>query len=76
MLYECKPNIIVITGDFIDAEHNDIDTALNFGKRAVQIADSYCVTGNHEDSLSQYGELKEELERAGVDVLEDESIQL
>ena len=52
MLYECKPNIIVITGDFIDAEHNDIDTALNFAKRAVQIADSYYVTGNHEDSLT------------------------
>ena len=63
ILSECEPNIIVITGDLVDAEHTDIDVALDFAKEAVQIADTYYVTGNHEASLSQYDELKAELER-------------
>lgn len=76
MLSECEPNIIVITGDIIDAGQDGIGTALNFAKGAVRIADTYYVTGNHEASLPQYGELKAGLVSAGVAVLEDESIQL
>ena len=51
ILSECEPNIIVITGDLVDAEHTDIDVALDFAKEAVQIADTYYVTGNHEASF-------------------------
>ena len=76
ILSECEPNIIVITGDLVDAEHTDIDVALDFAKEAVQIADTYYVTGNHEASLSQYDELKAELENTGVVVLEDKAMQL
>ena len=76
ILSECEPNIIVITGDLVDAEHTDIDVALDFAKEAVQIADTYYVTGNHEASLSQYDELKAELENTGVVVLEDRAMQL
>ncbi len=54
----------------------DIDVALDFAKEAVQIADTYYVTGNHEASLSQYDELKAELENTGVVVLEDKAMQL
>ena len=66
ILSECEPNIIVITGDLVDAEHTDIDVALDFAKEAVQIADTYYVTGNHEASLSQYDELKAELLAPGA----------
>ena len=76
ILSECKPNIIVVTGDLVDAEHTDIDVALDFAKEAAQIAGTYYVTGNHEGSLSQYDELKTGLESMGVVVLEDASIQL
>ena len=76
ILSECKPNIIVVTGDLVDAEHTDIDVALDFAKEAAQIAGTYYVTGNHEGSLSQYGELKTGLESMGVVVLEDTSMQL
>ena len=62
ILSECKPNIIVVTGDLVDAEHTDIDVALDFAKEAAQIAGTYYVTGNHEGSLSQYDELKTGLE--------------
>ena len=33
-LSECEPNIIVITGDLVDAEHTEIDIALDFAKEA------------------------------------------
>lgn len=48
LLSESKPDIIVITGDFVDAGHTDIDVALDFAKGAVSIAPVYYVTGNHE----------------------------
>ena len=73
---ENTPNIIVITGDLIDMNHTNMDTALDFVKNAVQIAPIYYVNGNHEAALSQYDELKEGLKSVGVIVLEDEAIQL
>ena len=73
---ENTPNIIVITGDLIDMNHTNMDTALDFVKNAVQIAPIYYVNGNHETALSQYDELKEGLKSVGVIVLEDEAIQL
>ena len=76
LLSESKPDIIVITGDFVDAGHTDIDVALDFAKGAVNIAPVYYVTENHEASLSQYDKLKTGLEAIGVIVLEDEAIQL
>lgn len=75
-LSECEPNIIVITGDLVDAEHTEIDIALDFAKEATQIASTYYVTGNHEASLPQYDELKTGLESSGVVVLEDTLTQL
>lgn len=76
ILSELKPDIIVITGDLIDARHTDIKIALDFVKGAVQIAPVYYVTGNHEANCSQYGQLKTGLEMAGVTILEDEALQL
>lgn len=75
-LSECEPNIIVITGDLVDAEHTEIDIALDFAKEATQIASTYYVTGNHEACLPQYDELKTGLESSGVVVLEDTLTQL
>ncbi len=76
IISESTPDIIVITGDLIDMNHTNIDTALDFAKNAVQIAPTYYVSGNHEAGLSQYDELKEGLKSVGVIVLEDEAIQL
>lgn len=53
LLSEKKPDIIVITEDLMDAGHTDIGVALDFAKGSVNIAPVYCVTGNHEASLSQ-----------------------
>lgn len=76
ILSKLKPDIIVITGDVIDARHTDIEIALDFVKGAVPIAPVYYVTGNHEANCSQYDQLKTGLEMAGVTILEDEALQL
>lgn len=72
MLSECQPDIIVITGDLIDAQHTDVEAALSFAQESVKIAPIFYVTGNHEASCPQYDILKAGLESAGVTVLEDE----
>lgn len=76
MLSESQPDIIVITGDLIDAQHTDIEIALSFTQEAMKIAPTYYVTGNHEASSSQYNTLKIGLKDAGVTVLEDGIIYL
>jgi len=74
---EIIPDIIVITGDLVDARHTDIDIALDFARNAIQIAPVYYVTGNHEARLLQYqySQLKTGLESVGVVVLEDQVVQ-
>lgn len=76
LLSECDPDVIVITGDLVDASRTDIDVALAFAGEAVRIAPTYYVTGNHEAAISQYDVLKSGLEAAGVIVLEDEAVSL
>ena len=76
MLSECQPDIIVITGDLIDAQHTDIKVAISFTQESVKIAPTYYVTGNHEASSSEYDTLKTGLKDAGVTVLEDEIVYL
>ncbi|MCH5273885.1 MAG: metallophosphoesterase [Lachnospiraceae bacterium] len=73
---DAGPDIIVITGDFVDARHTNIKVSLDFAEKAVEIAPVYYVTGNHEARLFRYDELKNGLETAGVIVLEDTSVYL
>jgi len=76
VLSDSGPDIIVLTGDLVDAGHTDMDVALAFAERAADIAPVYYVTGNHEAAIEQIEELLSELKRAGVTVLEDEALQL
>lgn len=76
MLAESSPDIIVITGDLIDAQHTDVDIALDFAEGVSKIAPAYYVAGNHEAGSSQYTVLKDGLEAAGITVLEDDMIHL
>ena len=74
MLKECEPDIILITGDLIDSRRTDIETGISFVKKAVLIAPVYYVTGNHEARIEEYEELITGLEKAGVHVLDNESV--
>ena len=40
-LSESKPDMIAITGDLVDAQHPNIDAAISFAEKAVQIAPVY-----------------------------------
>lgn len=71
MLQEANPDIIAITGDLVDSRNTDLAIALHFIREAVKIAPVYYVTGNHESRISTYRELKQEMEAAGVTILED-----
>ena len=78
LLSEAEPDIIVITGDFVDRRRTDIELSLNVAEKAVEIAPTYFVTGNHEASLSdaEYDRLKNGLIAAGVIVLENETVTI
>ena len=75
MLQEANPDIIVITGDIVDSYNTDIDIALDFAEKAVNIAPCFYVTGNHEARLSSSLEiLLDGLEEAGVVILGNEKL--
>ena len=77
ILKDSEPDIIVITGDIVDANHTNYDIAVEFVKNAVKIAPCYYVTGNHEAWLiSSYYKLEEAMVEAGVNVLHNEVVSL
>ena len=63
-----SPDVIVITGDFIDGSKANYDDALNIAGQLTRIAPTYYVTGNHEiaDLTSDY---RDELKDLGVEIL-------
>ena len=71
-LKKIKPDMIAITGDFVDSSHTDFKIAINFIKDVKDIAPIYYVTGNHEAWISNYEELKKLLLNEGVIVLDNE----
>lgn len=71
-IQKAEPDIIVITGDLIDSGRPDADIALDFARKAMDIAQVYYVTGNHEARADEYKKLEEGLKNAGVVVLRDE----
>ena len=77
LLEEAKPDIICITGDLIDSRDSDPDAALNLAEKAMEIAQCYFVTGNHEKKVSSklFDALLEGLADRGVILLDKEVLQ-
>lgn len=68
-----NPNIIVITGDFIDANTPNINILVDFLDKIYDVAPIYFVTGNHEVSRSSnYPLLREQLLKYEVNVMEND----
>ena len=76
LLFQIDPDMIVITGDLIDSRQTDMEIALDFAGKAVQIAPVYYVTGNHEARVPEYEQLKTGLVDLGVTVLDDQKVQI
>lgn len=68
---EEEPNIIVLTGDLIDANKTDIEVAINFIKKINNIAPIYYVSGNHEASINNYEDFISKLKSNKVIVLDN-----
>ena len=69
-----KPDIIVVTGDIVDCHRTDVYCALNFAHDISSICPSYYVCGNHEGVLGNYEKLCGDLKKAGLTVLNNESV--
>ena len=68
---EETPDIITITGDFIDAHKPNIDIAIDFIKEIKSVAPIYYILGNHEVSYKEYPFLESQLEENGVIILDN-----
>lgn len=75
MVMGSKPDIIVLTGDYV---HNDAAQIYNLYpllEVMVRTAPVYAVSGNH-DHWSNWPIIKDALETAGVDVLDNQYVRL
>lgn len=66
---EIKPDIICITGDYINDREKNKKKMLKYAKALVARAKVYYITGNHERRLENFGELMDELAEVGFIVL-------
>lgn len=64
-----KPDVIIITGDYINDHGKNKDKMLNFGKELLEIAPVVYITGNHERRLDYFDDLMNELSKIGFTVL-------
>lgn len=70
LIKENKPDLIVITGDFIDSHHTNINTAINCIKDISSIAPLYFIRGNHEIlAKKSYEKLAKSMKELGVHIL-------
>ncbi len=73
-LKKLSPDIIVITGDFIDSRKPKTEISLTFARELVRIAPVYFAPGNHEARITDiYEPFEKELRDMGVHVLRNSS---
>lgn len=66
---ELRPDIITITGDYINDRNLRKEKMLDFGKALLNIAPVLYITGNHERRLEDFDTLMKELSDLGFIVL-------
>lgn len=68
-----KPDIVVFTGDIVDSNRTDVDTAVDLAGKLAELCPVYYVTGNHEYWIGKeaYAELVSGLEKSGCVVLDN-----
>ncbi len=73
---DSKVDIVVITGDLIDSRRTNTKVAMEFVKELVKSNVVYYVPGNHESRIQEYEEFKKEIEKIGVNVLDNKAEQI
>ena len=68
-LNNIKPDVIFITGDYINDHGKNKDKMLEYGKELLKIAPVYYITGNHERRLDYFDCLMNQLQDIGFNVL-------
>lgn len=68
-LKQQRPDVIVITGDYINDRCKNKDKMFAFGEALLDIAPVYYITGNHERRLENFEELMDELDELGFTLL-------
>ena len=73
-----QPDAIYLTGDIVDANHTDVETALSFVKEVVNISEVYYITGNHENWLDESTKtnLLSQMQSYGVKCLSNEVVTI
>ncbi len=73
MLRQAQPDMIAITGDFVDSRRTNFNVSLHFAQEAAKIAPVYYVIGNHEARLTDdYPLFEQQLIQCGVTVLRND----
>lgn len=70
-----RPDIIVFTGDLVDAFHYDVQSWQILAAQLPKIAPTYFVSGNHEWWKGNFGEVEQVLTRFGTKVLRNETLE-
>lgn len=80
LLYEIRefdPNFIVLTGDIIDRNDDDLETTLQLIETICSLnKDIYYIKGNHENDNRLYNDFKTEMLNMGIIILENETSTL
>ena len=72
-----NPDFIVLTGDMIDYSERELNTVFTlFNTIAKLDKDIYFIHGNHETNHRLYKELRTEMERLGIIILENNSMTI
>ena len=64
-----KPDMIMITGDFINDHGKNKEKMLEIGKELLSISPVFYITGNHERRLEYFDNLMQDLSNIGFKVL-------
>ncbi|MGL5415458.1 MAG: metallophosphoesterase [Clostridium sp.] len=73
---DINPDMIVITGDFIDSKNTNTDVVIDLVQGIDEKIPIFYVPGNHEAWSDSYEELKVKLEDTSVIVLEDQEAEI
>lgn len=75
-LDEINPDIIAVTGDYINDKCKNKQKMIDFAKELLKRAPVFYITGNHERRLDNFEELMQELSDTGFTVLLNETAQI